>query len=184
MDSMPIEIFCLPDHATYRDHWPLLQLADDGWAKLAAGDSCFVSEQLSRRMKLAVGDHIDLPTPTGDWRVSIVGIYAYYGNPKNQVAINVAALARHFPGAAQTRLNLLANRKDVPVLIAALSDRFGLDGRNLIDQATLKEESLRIFDRPFAVPAARNAFRLGVDGVGLLTGRRSLPNSRRPQLAP
>jgi putative ABC transport system permease protein len=184
MDGMPVEIFGLPDHATYREHWPLLQLAEDGWAKLAAGDSCFISEQLSRRMKLKVGDHIDLPTPTGDWPLSIVGIYADYGNPKGQVAINVAALARHFPGAAQTRLNLLANRKDVPALIAALSDRFGLDGRNLIDQATLKEESLRIFDRTFAVTAALNAFTLGVAGVALLTSLLTLANSRLPQLAP
>jgi putative ABC transport system permease protein len=184
MDGTSIEIFGLPDHATYRDHWPLLQLADDGWVKLAADDSCFVSEQLSRRMKLKVGDHIDLPTPTGNWRLSIAGIYADYGNPKNQVAINVAALALHFPATPQTRLNLLANRKDVPALIAALSDRFGLDGRNLIDQATLKEESLRIFDRTFAVTAALNAFTLGVAGVALLTSLLTLANSRLPQLAP
>jgi putative ABC transport system permease protein len=135
-------------------------------------------------MKLKVGDHIDLPTPTGNWRLSIAGIYADYGNPKNQVAINVAALALHFPATPQTRLNLLANRKDVPALIAALSDRFGLDGRNLIDQATLKEESLRIFDRTFAVTAALNAFTLGVAGVALLTSLLTLANSRLPQLAP
>jgi putative ABC transport system permease protein len=98
--------------------------------------------------------------------------------------VNVASLARHFPGAPQTRLNLQLNHKDVPALIAALSDKFGLDGRNLIDQATLKEESTRIFDRTFAVTAALNAFTLGVAGVALLTSLLTLANSRLPQLAP
>jgi len=184
LDGMPIEIFGLPDHESYRDHWPLLQLAAGGWARLAAGDGCFVSEQLSRRSRLAIGDHLALPTPLGDWPLAIVGIYADYGNPKGQVAVNVAALARHFPGAPQTRLNLQLNRKDVPALIAALSDKFGLDGRNLIDQATLKAESTRIFNRTFAVTAALNAFTLAVAGVALLTSLLTLANSRLPQLAP
>jgi putative ABC transport system permease protein len=184
IDGMPIEIFGLPDHEIYRDHWPLLQSANDGWSKLAAGDSCFVSEQLSRRMRLAIGDHLALPTPSGDWPLAIVGIYADYGNPKGQVAVNVAGLSRHLPGAPQTRLNLLINHKDMPALIASLSDKFGLDGRNLIDQATLKAESMRIFDRTFAVTAALNAFTLGVAGVALLTSLLTLANSRLPQLAP
>jgi putative ABC transport system permease protein len=184
MDSMPIEIFGLPDHETYRDRWPLLQLAAGGWAKLLSGESCFVSEQLSRRMKLAIGDHLGLPTPTGDWPLAIVGIYADYGNPKGQVAVDVAAIARHFPGVPQTRLGLLVNHKDIPALIAAISDKFGLDGRNLIDQATLKAESTRIFNRTFAVTAALNAFTLGVAGVALLTSLLTLANSRLPQLAP
>jgi putative ABC transport system permease protein len=184
MDGMPIEVFGLPDHATYRDHWPLLQSAADGWARLLAGDSCFVSEQLSRRMKLAIGDHIALPTPSGDWPLHIVGIYADYGNPKGQVAVNVASLVRHFPGAPQTRLGLLVKPKHVPALIAALSEKFGLDGRNLIDQAALKAESTRIFNRTFAVTAALNAFTLGVAGVALLTSLLTLANSRLPQLAP
>ena len=184
IDGMPIEIFGLPDHKIYRDHWPLLQLAAGGWSKLASGDSCFVSEQLSRRVKLAIGDHLALPTPSGDWPLEVVGIYADYGNPKGQVAVNVASLSRHLPGAPQTRLNLLVNHKDMPALIASLSDKFGLDGRNLIDQATLKAESIRIFERTFAVTGALNAFTLGVAGVALLTSLLTLANSRLPQLAP
>ena len=59
----PVEVLGLPDHATYREHWPLLQLAADAWSKLPAGATCFVSEQLSRRMNLSLGDRIEVPTP-------------------------------------------------------------------------------------------------------------------------
>lgn len=72
----------------------------------------------------------------------------------------------------------------MPTLIAEIQNKFGLDGRNIADQATLKAESMRIFNRTFAVTAALNAFTLGVAGVALLTSLLTLSNSRLPQLAP
>ena len=35
--------------------------------------------------------------PGGNWLAKIVGIYADYGNPKGQIAVNYAALTRRFP---------------------------------------------------------------------------------------
>jgi putative ABC transport system permease protein len=184
IDGAPVEIFGLADHATYRDRWPLLQSADKAWIRLRAGDTGFISEQLARRMKLAVGDQIEVPAPGGNWTLEIVGIYADYGNPKGQIAVNFAALTRRFPGIPLTRMGLRVAPAAVPALISALQDKFALDSRNLVDQATLKAESTRIFNRTFAVTAALNAFTLGVAGIALLTSLLTLSNSRLPQLAP
>jgi putative ABC transport system permease protein len=184
IDGAPVEIFGLADHATYRDRWPLLQSADKAWIRLRAGDTGFISEQLARRMKLAVGDRIEVPAPGGNWTLEIVGIYADYGNPKGQIAVNFAALTRRFPGIPLTRMGLRVAPAAVPALISALQDKFALDSRNLVDQATLKAESTRIFNRTFAVTAALNAFTLGVAGIALLTSLLTLSNSRLPQLAP
>jgi putative ABC transport system permease protein len=184
IEGAPIEIFGLPDHATYRDHWPLLQSAANAWARLRPGDAGFISEQLSRRLKLGLGDRIEVPAPGGSWTLEIVGIYADYGNPKGQIAVNIAALIRRFPQMPLTRLVLRVTPGEVPALIASLQQKFGLDGRSLVDQATLKAESTRIFNRTFAVTAALNAFTLGVAGVALLTSLLTLANSRLPQLAP
>src|SRR5260221_3203531 len=93
-------------------------------------------------------------------------------------------LSRRFPNVPLTRLGLRVAPASVPSLISALQEKFGLDGRNLLDQATLKAESTRIFNRTFAVTAALNAFTLGVAGVALLTSLLTLSNSRLPQLAP
>jgi putative ABC transport system permease protein len=114
----------------------------------------------------------------------VIGRYADYGNPKSQIAVNVTALMAHFPQTPKTRMALRAKPGATPALIAALSDKFGLDGRNLVDQATLKADSLRIFNRTFAVTAALNAFTLGVAGIALLTSLLTLASSRLPQLAP
>ena len=184
IDGAPVEILGLPDHATYRDRWPLLQSSANAWTRLRAGDAGFISEQLARHSKLAIGDRIEVPAPGGGWLLEVVGIYADYGNPKGQIAVNFAALTRHFPAIPQTRLGLRVTPGAVPALMAALQDRFGLDGRNLLDQATLKADSTRIFNRTFAVTAALNAFTLGVAGVALLTSLLTLGNSRLPQLAP
>jgi putative ABC transport system permease protein len=180
----PVEILGLPDHAIYRARWPLLESADRAWINLRPGTAGFVSEQLARRMKLAIGDQIEIPAPAGTWALEVVGIYADYGNPKGQIAVNFAALTRHFPNIPLTRLGLRVDHGATPALISALQDKFGLDGRNLVDQATLKAESRRIFNRTFAVTAALNAFTLGVAGIALLTSLLTLGNSRLPQLAP
>ena len=180
----PLEILGLPDHATYREHWPLLSSTENAWTQLRPGNAAFVSEQLARRLKLAIGDHLDVPTPSGSWPIDVVGIYADYGNPKGQIAVNFAALTRHFPNIPLTRIGLRAEPAAVPALMAALREKFGLDDHNLIDQATLKAESKRIFNRTFAVTAALNAFTLGVAGIALLTSLLTLGNSRLPQLAP
>ncbi|HEY2247271.1 MAG TPA: ABC transporter permease, partial [Bradyrhizobium sp.] len=180
----PVEVLGLPDHATYREHWPLLQITPDGWSKLPAGATCFVSEQLSRRMNLSLGDRVDVPTPAGNWPLTIAGIYADYGNPKDQVAVNAPALFAHFADLPQTRMALRVVSGKVAGLVTAMSQQFGLDGRNLLDQAALKAESTRIFNRTFAVTTALNAFTLGVAAVALLTSLLTLANSRLPQLAP
>ena len=65
-----------------------------------------------------------------------------------------------------------------------MKEKFALDDRNLVDQATMKTESKRIFSRTFAVTAALNTFTLGVAGIALLTSLLTLANSRLPQLAP
>jgi putative ABC transport system permease protein len=184
LDGAPIEIVGLPDHATYRDRWPLLRSSANAWVRLRPGDAGFVSEQLARRLNLGLGDHIEVPAPGGSWTLDIVGIYADYGNPKGQITVNIAALLRRFPAIPQTRFGLRVAPSEIPALMSALQGKFGLDARNLLDQATLKAESRRIFNRTFAVTAALNAFTLGVAGIALLTSLLTLGNSRLPQLAP
>lgn len=182
--GLPIEVLGLPDHATYSNNWPLLQSIDNAWIKLRPGDSGLISEQLSRRLKLSVGDSIEVPAPGGVWPLRIVGIYADYGNPKGQIAVNFAALTRRFPEIPLTRLGLRVERSKIAALIAAMQEKFALDDRSVADQATMKAESTRIFNRTFAVTAALNAFTLGVAGIALLTSLLTLANSRLPQLAP
>ena len=119
-----VEVLGLPDHATYREHWPLLQMTPDGWSKLPEGRTCFVSEQLSRRMNLSPGDRIEVPTARGNWPLTIAGIYADYGNPKGQVAVDASALFAHFPEVPRTRMALRVAPGKIASLVTDMSARF------------------------------------------------------------
>src|SRR6201999_2625175 len=143
-----------------------------------------ISEQFATRTKLGLGDRLQVATPSGSWPLQVAAVYADYGNPKGQIGVSINAMLRHFPEIPQTRMGLRVAPAAVPALIADIQNKFGLDGRNLADQATLKTESTRIFNRTFAVTAALNAFTLGVAGIALLTSLLTLANSRLPQLAP
>lgn len=179
LDALPVEVLGFADHATYRDHWPLLEAQRD-LGKVRAGTGARSSEQLARRLKLGLGDRVRLPAATGPWTVEVAVHHPDYGNPRGQVGVDVDALAAHWPAAPRTRFGLRVQPDKIAPLMAALRETFGLDPARLIDQATLKADSTRIFNRTFAVAtSALNAFTLGVAGVALLTSLLTLSASRR-----
>ncbi len=180
----PVEVAAFTDHATYRDRWPLLARAADVWEAVDAGEAALVSEQLARRLGLSLGDIVHLPTPRESWSLRVAAIYPDYGNPKGQVSVAIGPFARHFPDAPPVRLSLRVPPAAVATLMTELQRRFALDERHLIDQATLKAESMRIFERTFAVTASLNTLTLIVAGIALLTSLLTLSGSRLPQLAP
>ncbi len=184
LDTLPVEVLGFADHATYRERWPLLESVPGVWDKVRAGEGALFSEQLARRLKVNLGGRVKLPAASGLWQVEVAGIYPDYGNPKGQIGVDIDALTKHWPEIARTRFGLRVAPDKVSALVAALREKFGLDSSRLLDQATLKAESTRIFNRTFSVTSALNAFTLGVAGVALLTSLLTLSNSRLPQLAP
>lgn len=180
----PAEILGLADHATYRDRWPLLESKTNAWDDVKSGHGALVSEQLARKLKLKIGDQLSVSATGGNWSVEVAAIYADYGNPKGQIAVNIDAFRSRFPDLPRTRLGLRVTPNKIGPLIDDLRKAFHLDERHLSDQSTLKAESTRIFNRTFAVTAALNTFTLGVAGIALLTSLLTLSNSRLPQLAP
>ncbi len=182
--TLPVEIIGFADHATYRERWPLLESLPHVWDKVRAGEGVLVSEQLARRLNVRLGNSLALPAAVGPWQVVVAGIYPDYGNPKGQIGIDIDALAAHWPDVPRTRFGLRVKPDKVTELVTAIREKFRLDSSRLLDQATVKAESTRIFNRTFSVTSALNAFTLGVAGVALLTSLLTLSNSRLPQLAP
>ncbi|WP_288098643.1 ABC transporter permease [Pseudomonas sp.] len=185
LQGWPADVFGVIDHPTYRQHWPLLEaLGDNPWDRLAKDDALMLSEQLARRLKVRLGDHLTIPTPTGPWSPRIVGIYADYGNPKGHVLVNVNHLLRGWPQLTPNRFNLRIEPASIAPFVSALQARFALDDSRIVDQSRLKGWSTQVFERTFAATAALNSLTLCVAGVALFISLLTQSQSRLGQLAP
>ncbi|HET6389790.1 ABC transporter permease [Hyphomicrobium sp.] len=182
--GLPVEVFGFKDHATYREHFPLLSATGAVWDDVRRGEGVLVSEQLARRMKLPLGSTLQIPASSGSWSPKVAGIYPDYGNPKGQVRVNVDALTSRWPEVPQTAYSLRAEPQAVPSLLAAMRAEFGNAIVRSLDQATLKSLSTEIFEKTFAVTAALNTLTLMVSGIALLASLLTLGNIRLAQLAP
>jgi putative ABC transport system permease protein len=180
----PVDVFGTRDHATYREHFSLLSSTSDAWDRVRNGEGALVSEQLARRMNLVLGSTIAIPTVDANWAVPVVGLYPDYGNPKGQVRVNVEHLIRYWPEARRTSYSLRVAPGKAAALIEVMQSTFGGAIARIIDQASLKAESRRIFERTFAVTGALNTLTLVISGIALFASLLTLSDLRVTQLAP
>jgi putative ABC transport system permease protein len=182
--GLPADVIGTRDHATYRRNFSLLSRVDNVWDRVRDGEGVLVSEQLARRIGLGVGDVIALPTADGVWEVKIAGVYPDYGNPRGQVRVDVGQLTKRWPNAARTSFSLRTAPEAAGPLIEAMQANFGTALARVVDQATLKAQSKRIFERTFAVTGALNTLTLIVSGIALFASLLTLSDVRLTQLAP
>lgn len=183
LQGWPVQVQGIVDHPVYRARWPLLAQQEQAWEQLAAGQAVMLSEQLARRLKLQLGDSLKLPAGTSPG-LSVVGIYADYGNPKGHMLVNAGWLRGHWPQATLSGLSVDLAVEQVSVLKAALQQRFALDDSRVVEQARLKRWSTEVFNRTFAATAALNSLTFGVAGVALFISLLTLGQTRLGQLAP
>lgn len=178
--GQPAEVYGIADHATYREHWPLLSATPNVWGLVARGEGVLINEQLSRRAGLDLGAELDLPGGA----LPVAGVYSDYGNPSPQAIIGLDAFTARFPGVDVLRFALRLPKDRVEAVAASLRDAFALGETALVDQAGIKAFSLRVFERTFAVTGALNTLTLAVAGLAMLASLVTLSALRLPQLAP
>jgi putative ABC transport system permease protein len=182
IENQPGEVFGVVDHATYRDHWPLLLSAPDAWDAVMAGEGVLLNEQSWRRLELELGE----PVRIGDGpALPLAGVYTDYGNPNAQAIIALDRLTARF-GDTVSRLRY--GVRIAPDQASALSEdllgRFDLPANGVIDQASVKRFSLSVFERTFAITAALNVLTLSVAAFAMFASLTTLAAMRLSQLAP
>jgi putative ABC transport system permease protein len=184
LSDWPVEIIGMAPHETYSAHFPLLEGGAEAWTALQDADTVLISEQLARRLEVSLGDMLDIPTPQDVWRARIVGIFPDYGNPRGQLRIDHARLARHFSDASGVHYALRVAPEDIAAVMAKMQGRFGPKIARLIDNAEVRKLSTDIFERTFTVTAALNALTLIVAAIALFASLLTLSNLRIVNLAP
>ncbi|MBT5821041.1 MAG: ABC transporter permease, partial [Rhodobacteraceae bacterium] len=179
LGGQPAEVYGVTDHSTYRDHWPLLEAADNVWDRLQEPENALINEQFALRSELAVGDRVE-----GAQRQTIVGVYSDYGNPAPQMIIGMEAFAMLYPNIEPMRFGLRVAPENIARVSKVLRKDLGLPPDAMVNQARIKALSLGIFEQTFTVTGALNILTLSVAGFSIMMSLLTLAQMRLPQLAP
>lgn len=179
--GLPLRVYGVVDHETYRGNWPLLEAAPAAWDRLAQGGAAMVNEQMARRHGLRPGARLMLQP---GWEVMVAGIYSDYGNPNAQAIVSMKELLSRHPDVPNRQFGLRAAPDQLGGLIKDLTQEIDIPAENISNQADIKSRSLAVFDRTFVVTGALNLLTLGVAGFAMLSSLLTLWSQRLPQLAP
>lgn len=177
------------DFRVLLDHGALVFKAPaDGpgaFASAIGRDAIVVSESLSLRFGVRVGDHIDVPTPAGPRPFHVAAVYYDYSTDRGVVVMDRATFLRHFGDQRPTSLSVyLRSGADAEVVRARLMAQLAPTHRLFIHtNTTLRSEVLRIFDATFAIAYGLEAIAIVVAVLGVTGTLVTLILERRRELA-
>jgi putative ABC transport system permease protein len=151
---------------------------------LRAGHGALVSEPFAYRRSLSVGDSLVLPTPTGERRVPVAGVFYDYGSEQGTVMIARGMYDAFYDDAGVTSLGLfLADDADEGAVARDLLARVP-EGRTIVVRTNraLRTASLEVFDRTFRVTAVLRLLAFVVAFVGVLGALMALELERAREL--
>lgn len=179
ISKQPAELFGIKIGDTYIENWRFLDALKNPWDTVKLGEAVIVNEQFARRTNLWVGDHVSIDS---NLRLPIAAIVGDYGNPKGQVIVNEKLFSNLYPQLYPARFGI---RTDNPAeLKSQIINQIGIDKNSIIDQKSLKDFSMEVFERTFLVTSALNILTLGVASFAILMSLLTLADRRVPQLSP
>jgi putative ABC transport system permease protein len=153
------------------------------WPAFAQGQ-VLVSEPLAYRYSLHPGDSLTLLTETGQRAFQIAGIYYDYGSDQGVVMIDLPRYQAAWNDHAISSLALYAAPGvNVDMLVQQLRGRIGADQVvGIRSNRALREASLEVFDRTFAITTVLQLLATIVAFVGILAALMALQLERAREL--
>ncbi|MBF0437256.1 MAG: ABC transporter permease [Magnetococcales bacterium] len=181
-----INLFVLDvDWSRFADRWFLAGNAKDSWPQFQHGDAILISESLAFRRNLTVGSQLALPTPTGEHHLTIGGIYADFRADTGSVTISRNTFANYWRDNAMATMGIRVQPgADIDDVLERLKQAAG--PQNTLDFQSnrgLKEASLQIFDRTFAVTRVLRLVSVVVAFFGIWTALMAIQLERTRELA-
>src|SRR6185369_7929980 len=108
-----------------------------------------ISESLSRKQHLRVGDQLKLPGADQSIALTIAGIYYEYATDRGVASMDRSTYERLFHDSRPNSISIyLKKDADVDAVRKKLRDTIGAPGGLYIfSNAALREEAFRVFDR-------------------------------------
>ena len=158
-----------------------------GWQALLEGDSVLVSEPLSTKHDVGVGDSLELFTGTAGARdFRIVGVVRDYGSSHGRLTMARATWDRWWEDERVSSLGLIIDEDaDAADVLAALRARLDDVEQPLLVRSNdaIHESSLAVFDRTFEVTRVLRWLTVGVAFVGIFSALLALHLERAREFA-
>ena len=141
------------------------------WAGMARGELVLVSEPLAFHQQLAPGGRVSLFTPEG-WRDFTVGaIFRDYGSQRGMLVMDRGVYAALWADSGLTTLGVVTAPGAEPAAVAEgirTMAREETASLLITVNRAIRDQSLTIFDRTFAVTHVLRTLAIGVAFVGVL----------------
>jgi len=160
--------------------------AEQRWQQLLTSDSVYVSEPYAYKNNLRVQDTLNIAADEGVRTFSIAGIFTDYNAGRGFVVMSMDIYHRYWSDREISSVGIsLKTAADGPQLNSDLRELFkAYPGRFFMRSNTeIRERSLAIFDRTFAITHVLRLLTVGVAFVGILSALMALSLERRAEFA-
>jgi putative ABC transport system permease protein len=150
----------------------LKEVSSGGLADLDAGRGVFISEPLSYLQEIQLNDSIRLLTQNGLEDFPVLGIFYDYTSGYGLVQMHDSLYDRHWSQRNVMRLTLdIDNEFDEDTVLKSVRDIVDKQSRqfNLVSNRQLRELTLQIFDRTFAITNVLRLLAILVAFVGVVS---------------
>lgn len=154
------------------------------WDAFQSGDAVIISEPFAYHQRLNVGDSVTLRTDQGETGFRVAGIYFDYSSSQGVVMMARSAYDRFWSDPGVSSISIYTSPgTDVADMITALQQAAGDQQELRIrSNADLREASLQVFDRSFAITSVMRVLAVIVAFVGVLSALMAMQLERRREL--
>jgi putative ABC transport system permease protein len=170
-------------HARHTAAFELLdRQADAAWAEFDRG-SVLVSEPLAFRRGLAAGDSLAIPTDRGMVHVRVAAVFRDYASEHGVMFMDRRTYDSLFDDDAISSLAVFVNRGvSADAVLAAVRSLPGADGIAARSNQALRESTIVVFDRTFAITGVLRLLALIVAFVGVTGALMALQLERAKEI--
>lgn len=162
------------------DHTTWLQKPDN-LLDLKSGHTALINETFAHRFSKSVGDSARFNTSIGPVSLTIIGVFADYGNEGGSIGIDSKRYIEITGERAPVGLALhLEDPSNADATIRRITERY--PGLKVMSNRWLREESLRIFNHVFSITYALEILGLIIAVAGLGSMLASLLLERRNEI--
>ncbi len=158
---------------------------EQAWVQFSRRGAVIVSEPYAYHNNRKVGDTLRLRTDQGERMFKIAGVYFDYGSDRGVVTLHRSTYSRYWNDPAFTSFALYLKPGADPVKLLRKLETEMLPGTNLRARSSrvLRDLSLRIFDRTFAVTNVLRLLAVIIAVTGILSALMSIQLERGKEFA-